>query len=424
MNKKRFILPIIFALIFLYFSYSYSAGGPKLKLSVYDGGFYSNKLIENIGTRNEDIDNIRLLCPDQQFGMPYCVPPMTTVKANTEYKLEITNLQPNKNFDLELNCNNVSKKETLNPGNSSSYTILGSFLEPSGDIAYCYIKVQQDNNGDLINFWIAKEKTGASPDTYHIYPESTTTQVNKPVEFKIFSNKIYCPYENHNNSLPSGTLQFSKRQQQGGTSFSDLLRRLMAIMRTRNHQALGPSDFSGGNIFNTQFLSFPDPGTYDVYIKGSQLSNIATVIVNPSYTLNVSVNPSTVNGGDNVACKASISPLPSGNYTIYWSQDPSSPANLVGKFTPSTGNRVTWTAPFVSNTTIFSIIASTTINGQTIIGKTTVTVNPGPGPGPGQLEQKCYMGFGYKCPKGIYPPDPSCKRDPSYDSYCQSQIRE
>jgi hypothetical protein len=418
MNKAKFVLPIIFALIFLYFSYSYSAGGPKLKLSIYDGGFYSNKLIENIGTRNEDIDNIRLLCPNQQFGMPYCVTPTTTVKANTEYKLEITNLQPNKNFDLELNCNSVFKKETLNPGNSSSYTILGSFLEPLGDFVYCYIKVQQDNNGDLINFWIAKEKTGASPDTYHIYPESTTTQVNKPVEFKIFSNKTYCPYENHDNSLPSGTLQFSKRQQQGGTSFLNLLRRLMAIMRARNQQTIGPSDFSGGAIFNTQLLSFSNSGTYNVYIEGSQLSNIATVIVT-SYTLNVSVNPSTVNGGENVACKASISPSPPGNPIIYWSQDPPNPA---GTFSPSTGNSVTWKAPSVSNTTIFSIIASTTINGQTIIGKNTVTVNAGGGPG--QPEQKCYMGFGYKCPKGVYPPDPSCQRDPSYDSYCQSQIRE
>jgi hypothetical protein len=373
-------------------------------------------LVENVGIRNEDIDNIRLQCPDQPFGMPYCVTPTAIVKADTEYKLEITNLQPNKNFDLELNCNNVSKKETLNPGNSSSYTILGSFLEPSGDYSYCYIKVQQDNNGDLINFWIAKEKTGASPDTYLIYPGSTTTQVNEPVEFKIFSNKIYCPYENHNNSLLPGTLQFSKRQQQGGTSFSNLLRRLLAISRTRNQQAIGPSNFSGGDIFITQSLSFPDPGTYDGYIKGSQLSNIATVIVNPSYTLNVSVNPSTVNGGDNVRCSVSISPSPPiRTPIIYWKQWPPIPT---GTFTPPTGISVTWTAPFVDNTTTFFIIASTTINGQTIIGENTVTVNAT------QYVPKCYMGFGYKCPINVNPPNPNCQRYPSYDAQCQSQIRE
>jgi|GEM_PF-4215150 len=41
-----------------------------------------------------------------------------------------------------------------------------------------------------------------------------------------------------------------------------------------------------------------------------------------------------------------------------------------------------------------------------------------------QYVQKCYMGFGYKCPQGVNPPNPSCKRDPSYDSNCKAQIRE
>ncbi|MGC8981929.1 MAG: hypothetical protein ACP5JU_03205, partial [Minisyncoccia bacterium] len=38
--------------------------------------------------------------------------------------------------------------------------------------------------------------------------------------------------------------------------------------------------------------------------------------------------------------------------------------------------------------------------------------------------QKCYMGFGYLCPQGVNPPNPQCKRDSSYDKYCQAGIRE
>jgi hypothetical protein len=41
-----------------------------------------------------------------------------------------------------------------------------------------------------------------------------------------------------------------------------------------------------------------------------------------------------------------------------------------------------------------------------------------------QYVQKCYMGFGYKCLPGVNPPNPSCQRDPSYDSNCKAQIRE
>jgi len=41
-----------------------------------------------------------------------------------------------------------------------------------------------------------------------------------------------------------------------------------------------------------------------------------------------------------------------------------------------------------------------------------------------QYVPKCYMGFGYKCPINVNPPNPSCQRYPSYDAQCLSQIRE
>jgi hypothetical protein len=399
MNKIRFVLPIIFALIFLYFSYSYSAGGPTLNLYVYDGGFYSSNKIK-IGANEDEKKNYITDCPNKSEIL-YCIAPQKAiVKANTEYELKITNLQPNQNFDLEFNCDGISKKETLNPGNSSSYTIFGSFLEPINNTAECYINVKQGTSSGTIYFWIAKEKTNLGPDTYYIYPETTTTMINQPVEFKVFSNKIYCPIPGFKNSLKEGNFK--------------TLKQIVGFINISSDQQpfnTNGSFFRGGNIFHHISKSFSQQGTYKVYIEGSPLSNTAIVNVN-AYNLNVSIIPSTIESGKTATCSASVSPLPA-NYIIYWSQNPAS-----GTFSSPIGNLVNWTAPIVNNTTTITISASTTISGNILTKSIDVTVTPL------QYVQKCYMGFGYKCLPGVNPPNPSCQRDPSYDSNCKAQIRE
>ncbi len=163
-----------------------------IELYVYPKGFYGPSPIKIENAENDT----------------YKTPLKSTVVAETEYQMILKGVG-NATFTLEFNSGsyNASSSSTCTGfGGSlsgSNCIIEGSFDErsfqnPNDNYQKWAITVKQNGKSASISFYLVKQSyaqnnVSSKNDQYYLEPTSTTASPTSQINYKVYSNKLYCP---------------------------------------------------------------------------------------------------------------------------------------------------------------------------------------------------------------------------------------
>jgi len=198
MKKAGLAIVLSFLLLFILFFIKEKLSQAQnfgIELYVYPKGFYGGGnliKVENAGPsyiyREED---------------KYKLPLKSVVVEGSEYQIKLKGVGTGFfNFQLYtlgygmgtiINCTSVGKIS----GNDC--IIEGTFQSPTKDYEKWTIQIDQNNRSASTSFYLVKQSyaqtstIASKDDQYYLEPTSTTTEPTSTINYKVYSNKLYCP---------------------------------------------------------------------------------------------------------------------------------------------------------------------------------------------------------------------------------------